>query len=634
MPPIRRKAGGTAPRLELSGVLRRLGLIALVVLTAALLPLAAAQSAAIPGCAPGGAPVTYTGTVTSANAKTYLVRPFEVDAATTRIEVTYDWADKPVVPGVSLPSTPLTQTVFDLGLWDQGGYRAVNGFRGWSGSRQGRTATGQQPVFVQQDVAQRGYRPGPIEPGTWHVELGVAAVGPTGASWTVTITCSNPVVGPAFVAQPVDPTHVADANPGWYRGDFHMHGYHSASRAPSWQEEVDYARSVGLDFLPITDYVTNQHWRELGAVQDANPDVVIWPGREIITYFGHMTAVGETPSVIEYRHGFEDVSARTIQQRTKADGALFQVNHPTTFAGPLFTNFCRGCAFDLGSVIDWSAVDTFEVLTGPILVDSSQLAGPPNPLRIQNPFTRPAIDLWVDRLMAGYKLTAVSGSDSKGVEGDANQLWGTNATVVWADQLSRPALKSAVQAGHVYVQTRGAQRSPQLEMTAVAPNGESGMFGDVLRSDTATMTVHVTGARGQLLTIYRNAQLAGLPVLITSEDFTYTFAASRGDREGPLGTFYRVETGDLQSLTTIGNPIYLSGPASATASTAGPEGPPAASPGAPRAGAATVAGAAGSAVVPATVLPRTGGAPPVLLALGLGWLAVALRPRRTGVRLR
>jgi hypothetical protein len=626
MPP---KAGGAAPRLELSDVLRRLGLIAAVVLTAALLPLGGAQSAAIPGCAPGGAPVTYTGAVTSTNAKTYLVRPFEVAAATTWIEVSYDCADKPVVAGVALPSTPLTQTVFDLGLWDQRGYRDVNGFRGWSGSRQGRTATGQQPVYVQQDVAQRGYRPGPIEAGTWYVELGVAAVGPTGATWTVTITCSNPVVGPAFVAQPVDPTHVADANPGWYRGDFHMHGHHSASRAPTWQEEVDYARSVGLDFLPITDYVTNQHWRELGAVQDANPDVVIWPGREIITYFGHMNAIGETPSVIEYRHGFEGVSARTIQQQTKADGALFQVNHPTTFAGPLFANFCRGCSFDLGSVIDWSAVDTFEVLTGPILVDSSQIAGPPNQLRIQNPFTRPAIDLWVNRLMAGYKLTAVSGSDSKGVEADANQLWGTSATVVWAEQLSRPALKSAVQAGHVYVQTRGAERSPQLEMTAVAPNGESGMFGDVLRSDTATMTVHVIGAKGQLLTIYRNAQLAGLPVLITSADFTYTFAASRGDQEGPLGTFYRVETGDLQSLTTIGNPIYLSGPASVVAGTAGSEAPPPAP-----AAAATVAGAAGTAVVPATVLPRTGGSLPVIMPLGLGLVAVALRTRRTGVRLR
>ena len=609
---------------------RRLGLIALVVLTSAFLPLVGAQSAPIPSCRPGGPAVTYVGAVTPSNAKTYLVRPFDLDAATTRVEVSYSWADKPVVPGVSLPSTPLTQTVFDLGLWDQRGYRDVNGFRGWSGSRQGRTASGQQPVFVQQDIAQRGYRPDPIEAGTWYVELGVAAVGPTGATWSVTITCTSPAVGPAFVAKPVDPTYVANPNPGWYRGDFHMHGYHSAARAPSWQEEVDYARSVGLDFLPITDYVTNQHWRELGPVQDANPDVVIWPGREIITYFGHMNAIGETPNVIDYRHGFEGVSARVIQQQTKADGALFQVNHPTTFSGPLFANFCRGCAFDLGSVIDWSLVDTFEVLTAPILVDSSQLAGPPNQLRIQNPFTRPAIDLWVNRLMAGYKLTAVSGSDSKGVEADANQLWGTSATAVWAEQLSRPALQAAVQAGHAYVQTRGADRSPQLEMTAVAPNGETGMFGDVLQSETATMTVHVTGAKGQLLTVYRNAQLAGLPMLIPSADFTYTFAASRGGREGPLGTFYRVETGDLQSLTTIGNPIYLAGSVPVTTAAAGEVVPAAAAP----AAAGTVSGTAGSPAVPATVLPRTGGSLPVLLPLGLGLLAVALRSRRTGVRLR
>jgi hypothetical protein len=198
-----------------------------------------------------------------------------------------------------------------------------------------------------------------------------------------------------------------------------------------------------------------------------------------------------------------------------------------------------------------------EVQTGPVLVDSSQVGLPALPLQIQNPFTQGAIDLWVNRLMAGYKITAVSGSDSKGVEGDPNDLWGTNDTAVYADQLSRAALQCAVKAGHAYVQTRGVPRSPTLEMTAVTPAGEQGMFGDVLHSDTAQITVHVTGASGQLLTIFRNADIAALPVLVDSNDFTYSFAASRSSEEGPLGTFYRVQTADLQSITTIGNPIFL-----------------------------------------------------------------------------
>jgi len=284
--------------------------------------------------------------------------------------------------------------------------------------------------------------------------------------------------------------------------------------------------------------------------------VLIWPGREIITYYGHVIEVGETPDVIDYRQGFEDVSLRDVQAQTKADGALFQVAHPAFFPSPIDT-LCRGCHFDLGGVIDWSLVDSMELQTGPVLVDSSQVSGPPNALQIQNPFTQGAIDLWVHRLMAGDKITAVSGSDSKGVEGNPNDLWGTNDTAVYADQLSRAALQRGVQAGHAYVQTRGVHRSPTLEMTAVTPDGEQGMFGDVLHSDSAQVTVHVTGASGQLLTIFRNADIAALPVLIDSNDFTYSFAAARSSDEGPLGTFYRVQTADLQSITTIGNPIFL-----------------------------------------------------------------------------
>jgi len=575
-------------------VLSRLG-IALVVALASVAPVTTTARAdpAVPVCAPRGPAVTYTGAITSSDAKTYSEHPFAVASGTTRVEVTYDWADQPLLPGLPPPpSTPLTQTVLDLGLWDQHGYRDHNGFRGWSGSREGRTSTGQEPVFVQADIAQRGYRPDPIEPGVWWAELGVGAVAPTGATWTLTISCTDPTTGPAFVSQPVDPTFVADPNPGWYRGDMHMHSYHSNAHAPTYQQQVDYARSVGLDFLPLTDYVTNEHWRELGPVQAANPDVLIWPGREIITYFGHMIVEGETPDVIDYRQGFEGISMRDVQAQTKADGALFQVAHPTTFQGPLFQNFCRGCEFDLGNVIDWNQVDEMEVLTGPILVDSSQLTGPPTPLQIQNPFTQAAIDLWVNRLMAGFKITAVSGSDSKGVEGNPNDMWGTNATVVYADELSRAALQRAIQAGHVYVQTRGAHHSPTLEMTATAPDGESAMFGDVVHSDTARITVHVVGAAGQLLSIYRNTT-ASLPVLITSDDFTYAFAAARSPDEGPLGTFFLAETRDLQSLTTIGNPIFLAG----TGPTAAATRPPAT--GAMAAGAA-VSGSDAGQVLPAT----------------------------------
>ena len=129
-------------------------------------------------------------------------------------------------------------------------------------------------------------------------------------------------------------------------------------------------------------------------MQEANPDVVIWPGREIITYFGHANALGETPSVLDYRHGLRGARRwRDIQAATLADGALFQVNHPDFFPPPL-SPFCRGCYFELGEVVDWSRVDTIEVVTGPVLASTADLGLPGTPVFLQNPFVQAAIDRW------------------------------------------------------------------------------------------------------------------------------------------------------------------------------------------------------------------------------------------------
>jgi hypothetical protein len=362
--------------------------------------------------------------------------------------------------------------------------------------------------------------------------------------------------------------------------------------------------------------VTGQHWSELGPVQAANPDLVIWPGREIITYYGHANALGETPSVLDYRHGFEDVTLRGIQAATRADGALFQVNHPTIWPGPVFSNFCRGCEFQQDEVaIDWSEVDTMEVLTGPVLASSAEVGLPGLPVMMQNPFVQSAIDLWEEKLLAGHRITGVSGSDSKGVESAEERDrvgLGSSATAVYAKQLSRQALMDAVRAGHAYVRTMGVDDSPALELTARTPDGQTGIFGDRLAADTATVTVTVTGGQDQTLLVSRNGLPAGLPVPITADPFTHTFTATRSGDEGPLGTFWRVDTQALTPtpvLTTIGNPIFLAGPGAATGAAAND---------APR----SSVGAAGAAQ-----LPTTGVGPAVLPALVALAAGLALRGR-------
>ncbi|MGH9280226.1 MAG: CehA/McbA family metallohydrolase [Acidimicrobiales bacterium] len=500
-----------------------------------------------PVCEPGGKDVVIKGTAFPGDERTYLMLPFDVRPGTARLEVEYGWKALPPAP----PENKLTQTIFDLGLWDEHGYRDPQGFRGWSGSRH-------KEIWIQGDTAQRAYRPGPINPGTWYVDLGVAAVGPTGAEWKVTIRA---VRGPSTApptADRVDPTHVARTEPGWYHGDFHMHSWHSNPKGPDKFEFVKFARDAHLDFLPVTEYVVGHHWNEYGVVQRENPDLVIWPGREIVTYFGHVQSIGETDGFIEFRHGFEDVNIADIQREVRGHGALFQVNHPTTFPGPLFQNFCRGCAFELGDEIDWDAVDTIEVLTGEAMVRPGEYDMPDLGVAVANPFSRSAIDLWESLLNQGHKITAVSGSDDK--HGDK---FGTCATAVYARELSRPALIEAIRAGRAYVRTRGVAKSPALEMTVTAPGQDTGTFGSVLQLDgdgaTADLRLTVTGGRGQSLRVVRNGK--DLPVVpVTDDVFDYEAPIGRVEGEGPLGTWYRLETLDGRGRTTIGNPVFLQAP--------------------------------------------------------------------------
>lgn len=578
------------------------GLMAAVVAAAAAAaPAAATGSAGAPTCAPGGPPVVHTGTVTDADARTYRTLPFDVAAGTSRIEVGYQWADHLPLPNP--PGPDLVQTVFDLGLWDADGVGSPAGFRGWSGSRQGKVAEGQQPVWVQQDAAARGYLPDPIEPGTWHVDLGVASVATPGASYTVTVRCLAPAVGAPFQPTPVDPDHVARAEPGWYHADLHMHGPHSHPSAPDWEGFVGHARAAGLDVLPVTEYVTTQHHRELGAVQAAHPDLLLWPAREIITYFGHVTVFGETPSVVEWRHGAPGVTLRDIQAASVDDGALFGIAHPTIFPTPVFASFCRGCEFTLDEEVDWGRVHLFEVLTGPILVDDSDIGGRGLGVQIQNPFVTTALDEWQDNLRKGRRSTAVSGSDDK-----RGPDLGSSATAIHAEELSQRAIADALRRGRAYVRTLGVHASPAVEVAAVAPDGQRGTVGDTLTADSAEIEVRVRGGRGQLLLLSRDGLPAGA-VPVTSDDWTHTFTAARAPGSGPLGTFWRVDTlapatGTATAhLTTIGNPIFLAGPGQAGSAGEGAEGAEA---GGRRGGATAAAGAQPPGAVRAGAEPASG----------------------------
>jgi hypothetical protein len=88
------------------------------------------------------------------------------------------------------------------------------------------------------------------------------------------------------------------------------------------------------------------------------------------------------------------------------------------------------------------------------------------------------------------------------------------------------------------------------------------MFGGTLRvapTDDVTLRVVVRGGLGQTLTYFQNGEQSE-EVTITGDPFVHDKVVQRAASEGPLGTFWGIETRDTQTRTTIANPIFLKAP--------------------------------------------------------------------------
>ena len=498
------------------------------------------NAAGIPICKAGRS-VRLKGNMPASKEGSYKLLPFKVARGVSQLKITYSYKGD--------------GNVLDLAVWDNAGAFTYEGFRGWSGSRQGRSDDGdgdgkpdQPPVLIQADKASRGYLPEKIRPGRWNIELGGGTIGSDGSDYVVKVKCSKVTVKPSPAPDPVDRDHVANTQPGWYFGDFHMHAYHSNLNAPTQAEFVEFARAAELDFFPITEYQINRHWNEWGETAEANPDVLFWPGREAITYRGHAGILGETPGMIDYRHGFKDISMREIQEASVASGALFQINHPTTFPAPL-DDLCRGCAWELDDAVDFDSVHTIEVVNVGV-----RRPGDGFP----NPFVESAIDYWESKIQEGFHIAPVAGSDDK-----LGPNFGIPATAVFSPQLSRDALKTAIDNGHVWIAARGVKASPQIEFSA-SSGEERVIFGDTLPSASATFEVTVKNGAGHTLWIYRDGEVVST-VPIPTDEFIHEFAGVAGATDNPLGSYYRIETRETNTtdpqapglLSTLGMPIFL-----------------------------------------------------------------------------
>jgi len=538
---------------------------------------AAAEMAPCPGDPLGPHKTSFTGSFTEDQEGAYVLVPFEVPEGTTRVGVRVCYDQPPS------PTSSQIKHTLDLGVYDARGSDGsfdTEEFRGWGGSSR-------PTVLITPEQATVGFEPGPITAGEWAAEIGVAAVAgelegdPDGAvQWRLEVFTGADAadLDKPWTPTPYD-TQPASTKTGWYKGDFHVHAEHSSPNDASMRETFDYAfgstpENAGLDFITLSDYVTDRHWAEIGRFQEDYPGKLVMRSAEVITYRGHINNHASA-TYVDYRTGpvyeLRDGSLDKVRDAQPASrvfddihhaGGFTQVNHPTIFpaAVPGFSNLCRGCSWQYSDEeTKWGEVDAFEVQTGP-----SGTSEPHGHELGPNPFTPLAIEWW-DRLRTeGHRITAVGSSDSHHA-GDGNGTTqspiGEATTVVYAEELSEEGIQDAVEAGHAYVKFFSPQ-GPDLRFTAVALHGPGkgrgkgkpkAMMGDVLAAGSARFVARVTGAapspEPRTLLVFKD----GKPFLtapVTSDDFTFEFDATQpGD--------YRLQLQRGSAIEALTNPITL-----------------------------------------------------------------------------
>ena len=283
-------------------------------------------------------------------------------------------------------------------------------------------------------------------------------------------------------------------------------------------EAFDYAfrplaqGGAGLDFITLSDYVTDTAWGEIGRYQPAHPGKLIVRSSEVITYRGHANNHASlryvdhrTGPVYEFGENGDLRPVRAARPPSAlfdgvhAGGGFTQINHPRIFPSevPGFDFLCRGCPWDYTAAeTDYRAVDAVEIATGPAGLKEDPQPGP-------NPFTPLAIQFWEDAMDAGgqnaNRIAAVGSSDSHNAGRAPDPVTqspiGQATTVVYADELSERGIQRGVEARHTYVKVFGND-GPDLRFEALPPgaSGPPAIMGDAVPGGGVQFTARVTGA--------------------------------------------------------------------------------------------------------------------------------------------
>lgn len=402
-----------------------------------------APQAAVAQVPARAADVELAGTITRADFQTYKRVPFTVPDNVDRLVVAYDYEGRD------------QRTVIDLGVEDPHGLRGASG--------------GNKSSFtIAASNATPSYLPGRIDPGQWMLSLAVPNIreGVT-SRWSARVWFLKGAEAENL------PGYTAGREPGWYRGDLHLHSAHSdgscASQAgktvpcPLYRT-LERAVQERLDFVAVTEHNTTSHSQVLREAQPWFDRLLLIPGIEITTFYGHFNVFGvSTP--IDFRIPAGDTTGfGRIADQVHALGGLVSVNHPALPSGEI----CMGCGWTMPGA-DYGKVDGVEVVNG-----SSVTAAGGDAEGVVS-----GVPFWLARLREGHAVTALGGSDNHGPDRDDPGGVGKPVTVVFATDLTQQAILAGMHSGRSFIALDPSQPDLHVDFLIRAGSSEAVMGGFV-----------------------------------------------------------------------------------------------------------------------------------------------------------
>ncbi|MFU8772302.1 MAG: CehA/McbA family metallohydrolase [Anaerolineales bacterium] len=333
--------------------------------------------------------------------------------------------------------------------------------------------------------------------------------------------------------------NVIKPEPGWYAGDFHLHtnlsdGYY----APD--ELVALCKHHRLDFIAITDHNTIAAFPEFS--QD--PHFLVIPGIEVSFNEGHWNVFGMEgmQDWLEGIAGDQMVLPLKITQRTTSEimaqaagkRLLNSINHPLLKPWEWQD---RSTELEL--------VDCLEIWNDPLWPDNER----------DNPR---AVAMWTDWLNAGYRVTAIGGSDFHFLPGENDpypgEYPGLPVTYVYAQSLSGAAILEGLRQRRAYL-----SMGPQVSFQASMDGRQYAIGADlgVVAGEIEFMAEINSNGQAKTVQLVKNGEVvAQNPIQSSRSTFKFSQHANPGEP-----TWVRLELLDQQGKTiTITNPIFYGPP--------------------------------------------------------------------------